>query len=95
MHRVIRLFRNKYFLTTTVFFVWLLFFDSNNLINQFDLSSTISDMAREKEFYMEEIEKNRSASEKLLNDREVLEKFAREKYLMKKENEDIFIIVRE
>lgn len=95
MKQVIKLFRNKYFLATTIFFGWLLFFDSNNLINQSKLSSSLSEMEQEKEFYLEEIEKNRAATEKLLNDKEVLEKFAREKYLMKKENEDIYIIVRE
>jgi cell division protein FtsB len=90
-----RAFRNFYVIATAVFFVWMLALDSNNLIARYQLSSKLSSLEDEKEYYQEkirEVEKDRDA---LFGDRESIEKFAREKYLMKKESEDIFVIQEE
>ena len=87
--------KNKYFFTGMAFLVWLLFFDNHNLVRRSGLSSNLNQLKREKAFYLEEIGKNRQAAEELMTNTEKLEKFAREKYLMKRDNEDIFIIVRE
>lgn len=48
-----------------------------------------------REFYLIEIEKNKAEIKRLTEDREYLERYGREKYLMKKENEDIFLFVEE
>lgn len=85
-------FRNFYFITTFSFLVWMTFLDSNDLISRFKMSSKLRSLEREKEFYQEkitEVEKDRT---ELMTNEELLEKFAREKYLMKKESEDLFII---
>jgi cell division protein DivIC len=86
-------FRNFYFLSIALFLVWMLFLDSNNLISRFQLSSKLGSLENEKEYYEEKIKEVEKDHNELFGDRESLEKFAREKYLMKKESEDIYIVV--
>lgn len=88
-------FRNKYFLTILVFVIWLSFFDQNNLISQYRLSEKVNDLKEKKEFYQKEIKKDRKAARELKTNLNTLEKYAREKYLMKREDEDIFLIIDE
>jgi cell division protein DivIC len=85
-------FRNFYIVTTIAFLLWMLLLDSNNLISRFQLSSKLSSLENEKEYYQEKIKDVEKDRDELFGDRESLEKFAREKYLMKKESEDIYII---
>ena len=85
--------KNKYFYTILGFLVWMLFFDKNNFIYQAKLSSDLNNLKNEKEYYLSEIESNNAATKELLTNIITLEKFAREKYLMKRDNEDIYIIV--
>ena len=87
--------KNKYSIALIAFFVWIIFFDKNNLINQFKLTSTLKSLNNQKEFYFDEIRKDSSSLQTLKTDASSLEKFAREKYLMKKDDEDIFLIVNE
>lgn len=86
-------FRNFYFITIVIFLFWMLVLDSNNLIARFQLSSKLNSLENEKEYYQEKIEEVEKDHNELFGDRESLEKFAREKYLMKKEKEDIYIVV--
>ena len=88
-------FRNFYFVTGLCFFVWLLFLDSNDLISRVKMTNKISTLANEKEFYQEKIQEVEKDRKELMTNKELLEKFAREKYLMKKETEDIFIVQEE
>lgn len=87
--------RNFYFISGCVFVIWVTFFDANNLINQFKLSGQVSDLENEKQYYMDKIVEIQQEQSALTNDREKLERFAREHYLMKKSNEDIYIIPSE
>jgi cell division protein DivIC len=84
--------RNGYFLSGLLFLLWMLFLDSNNLIARYQLSSKLNALENEKEYYEQKIQEVQKDHDELFGDRESLEKFAREKYLMKKETEDIFII---
>jgi len=86
-------FRNFYFISIALFLVWMLFLDSNNLISRFQLSSKLGSLENEKDYYEEKIKEVEKDHDELFGDRESLEKFAREKYLMKKESEDIYIVV--
>lgn len=95
LNKIPPVFKSFYFLAAMFFLVWMLFFDSNDLITQIRLSSKLAELEEEKEFYENEIVEVKNDREALLNDRELLEKLAREKYLMKKENEDVFIVVEE
>jgi len=85
--------RNFYFVSIGLFIVWMIFLDSNNLISRFQLSSKLGSLENEKEYYEEKIKEVEKDRDELFGDRESLEKFAREKYLMKKETEDIYIVV--
>lgn len=86
------LFRNFYFVTGFTFFVWMIFLDSNDLISRFRMSAKLRSLENEKEYYQEKISEVEKDREELMTDKELLEKFAREKYLMKKPTEDVFII---
>jgi cell division protein FtsB len=95
MNRLISLLRNKYFLSATAFVVWMLFFDRNDLMSQYDYRTEVNKLQAEKEFYIQETEKTERDLDELSTDKVKLEKFAREKYLMKKANEDVFVIIKE
>lgn len=95
MKRIVELFSNKYFLVSTCFLVWMLFFDRNDLLSQYEYRSQLNKFKDEKAFYIAEIEKVKTDLEELSTNRERLEKFAREKYLMKKDDEDVYVIIRE
>ena len=87
--------KNKFVITSLVFMVWLLAFDQNNLIERKKLIDNSNLLQKEKEFYIERIEKDTQRLKELKTNNENLEKLAREEYLMKKENEDIFLIEEE
>ncbi|MEQ1584508.1 MAG: septum formation initiator family protein [Cyclobacteriaceae bacterium] len=87
--------RNFYIVTGLCFFIWMLFLDSNDLISRLKMSNKIRSLENEKEFYQEKIAEVEKDRKELMTNKELLEKFAREKYLMKKETEDIFVIQEE
>jgi len=89
------IFRNFYVVTGMCFLVWMTFLDSNDLISRFSLSSKLSTLEDEKAYYQEKIAEVEKDRNELMTNRELLEKFAREKYLMRKETEDVFIIQEE
>lgn len=82
---------NKYVLLILVFGVWMFFLDSNSWLVHNELNEDLNQLQDNKDYYLKEIHKDRTIIEGL-NDSSELEKFAREEYYMKKENEDIFII---
>ena len=76
-----------------MFLVWLTFFDSNDLYTQLKQTAKLKGLEDEKEFYVEKIAEVKADREELLSNDELLEKFARENYLMKKPEEDIYVVV--
>jgi len=86
--------KNKYLIAVVLFIVWIIFFDNFNIIKQSKIKKNIKQLEENKKFYIEEITKDSSKYYDLLNDAEKREKFAREKFLMKKEDEDVYIIRR-
>ena len=84
--------RSPFVLIGLLFVSWMLFFDSNSYLNHKRLSNTIDQLEKDQRHYKEEIRKDSIALNELSNP-EGLEKYAREKYHMKKENEEIFLIV--
>tara|TARA_E500000331_G_scaffold70862_1_gene65604 strand:+ start:87 stop:401 length:315 start_codon:yes stop_codon:yes gene_type:complete len=86
--------KNKYLIAIVLFIVWITFFDNFNLIKQSKIKKNINQLEENKKFYIQEITKDSSEYYDLLNDAEKREKFAREKFLMKKEDEDVYIIRR-
>ena len=73
--------------------VWLVFFDKNDVFTQYELIQKCHKLNSEKEYYLKEIKNNQAGLEELKENSITLETFAREKYLMKKDNEDIFVIL--
>ncbi len=92
---IMRGLRNKYLMAVLIFLVWLLIFDNNSLIDRVKYLRTLHGMEEEKQYYLERIEEDSRRLNELKTDRDNLEKFAREQYFMKKENEDVFVIVEE
>jgi len=87
--------KNKYVLTFLAFLVWMMFFDRNDVFMQFSQRSNLRQMQQDKLYFIEEIERNQKIMEDLMNNPATLEKFAREKYLMKKDDEDVYVITYE
>ncbi|HSV88162.1 MAG TPA: septum formation initiator family protein [Bacteroidales bacterium] len=87
--------KNKYFIASVIALVWLAFFENNNLIHQIQMRRELMELRREKAYFLEEIARDSIAVHELKHNPEALERLAREKYLMKKENEVIYIIQEE
>jgi cell division protein FtsB len=75
--------------------VWIIFFDQNNLIDRVSALAKFRQMEEDKLYFQEKIKTDTRKLQELRTDRENLEKFAREQYLMKKTDEDIFIVVND
>ncbi len=93
LKKILNIVLNKYLIASVAFIVWLLFFDSNNVMMQQDLNNRLMELQQEKRFYLDEIRRDSTLIHQLQTDTTALEKFAREKYLMKKEGEDIFLVI--
>ena len=90
-HKIFKPFKNIFILILAVFIVWMLFFDANSWLIHHELNTDVDALESEKEYYKKEIEKDNKAI-KTLSTKEGLEKFAREEYYMKRDNEEIYII---
>ena len=95
MRRLIDLFKNKFFLVAVAFVVWMTFFDKNDLLSQYQYHQQVTKLEQERDFYKTETDKVSKDLEELTSNPQQLEKFAREKYLMRKDNEDVFVVVKE
>ena len=84
--------KNFYSLGIIFFITWMVFFDSNDWISRYQMSAKLRQLENERDYYREKIEEVKKDQEELMGNQELLEKYAREKYLMKKESEDIFIV---
>ena len=94
MKRVIFYLKNKYVLTSLAFALWVGFFDKNDLWSQLELRKEVKKLESEKAYFANEVAKNKRDMNALMTNPKNLEKFAREKYLMKRDNEDVFVIVK-
>ncbi len=82
---------NRYLLAFAAFLVWMLFFDRNDFSHQLRKTSELNELNLKIEYYTEEIAQSEAELLGLQNDPAILEKYAREKYFMKRDNEDIFL----
>lgn len=92
MKNIFYLLKNKYFISSVAFAIWMIFFDRNDIPSQFQYSKQIQNLKMERDFYIEETAIVKQDLEELTSNLNRLQKFAREKYLMKKDNEDIFVL---
>jgi len=93
VRKIFSILRNKYVYTTLGFLVFMIAFDRNNFVSQYQLTWELKQLQNEKAYYVEEIRKDSTALMELKTNMESLEKFGRERYYMKKDSEDIFVII--
>lgn len=91
---LLKFLKNKYFIISFLFVLYLTLFSQNNLIERLSGIHDLNKLEAQKEYYLKIIEENSEKIKELRTDKSNLEKFAREEYLMKKNNEDIFVIVK-
>ncbi|KAA6324789.1 Cell division protein FtsL [termite gut metagenome] len=87
--------KHKYISTTVVFVVFITFIDENNLIHRIKQNREIGQLRGKIEIYKKEYDESTRQLNELTENPEIIEKIAREKYLMKKPNEDIYIFEKE
>jgi len=85
--------RSFYFYVGLSFLVWMVVFDANDLVKQYDMYAKLQELQAERQYYLDNIETVKKERAELLSSPELLEKFAREKYIMKRPGEDVFILV--
>ena len=90
-NKVFRFLSNKYVIVLVLFIVWMGFFDENSFMNHRELDEEIDKLENANEYYKKQIDADQNIIDNL-NDPDSLEKYAREEYKMKRDNEDIFII---
>ena len=95
MGKYLKYTKNFYFIFTVLFVVWMVFIDSNDIVSHFKLRAKLRELEKQKEFYQERKEKVTAEREELMSNYELLEKFARERYLMKRKTEDLYVIIEE
>jgi cell division protein FtsB len=92
MKRLRYIFTNKYLITGIAFAIWMLFFDRNDVILQLKRIHELNKLQESEKVMTQKIAATQQELELLKTNPETLEKYAREKYLMKKDNEDLFIV---
>ncbi|AGY53345.1 hypothetical protein SDC9_183315 [bioreactor metagenome] len=90
--RLLKIVKNRFFLATLVFAVWVIFFDQNSLIDWFRVRMRIMRQERQIEYYNREIKSIDEKLQELSSNKDSLEKFAREQYYFHEEDEDLYII---
>jgi cell division protein DivIC len=90
-----KVFRNFYFITGLIFLVWMLFVDANDWLTQARNTLHLNELQSEKAFYRQKIDQVQRARLEVLGSPALREKYAREHYLMKRRNEDIYVVVDE
>ena len=87
--------KNKFVLASIIFFIWVGVFDENNLLERRQLKKELKQLEKDKKYYVGQIESDAARLLELRTNNKNLEKYAREQYLMHREDEDVFVIVKE
>jgi len=89
---IIKVFRNKYVISLAAFVVFMLFIDHNDIFLQLQRRQQLDDLLASKAYYEKQIGQTKKNLDDLQNNSAALEKYAREKYYLKKDNEDLFVV---
>lgn len=84
--------KNKYFLVSAFFIVWMVFFDLKDLASDFSRRARLKDLQKNEKHLVKEISETQKELDLLKTNAQTIERYAREKYMMKKNNEDLFIV---
>ena len=93
-HKVYSVFINKYFLSLVGFSVWVIFFDQHNLVDRYKSKQRLNQLKQDTVFYQKKIRSDRESIRLLKTNPQNLERFAREQYLMKAPDEEVFVILK-
>lgn len=86
---------NPYKLSAAIWVGWMLFFDPNDCLTQLRMWWKVRELKSEISYYLEKIEEVKKDQQEVMGSNKLIEKYARERYLMRKETEDVFVIVDE
>lgn len=92
MKKIAAIVTNKYLVASVFFVVWMLFFDQRDYFQQKDRQAELHKLEAKKQYYVQEIDRTKKELLDLQNNPAALEKFARERYLMKRDGEDIYLV---
>ncbi|MFN5182472.1 MAG: FtsB family cell division protein [Bacteroidota bacterium] len=92
LKKTLKIIFNKYLITVVALAVWVVFFDRNDIFTQYDLYQQVQKLKAERDYFKKGIENNRLMIQKLNTDAATIEKYAREVHLMKKSDEEVFVI---
>lgn len=95
MNNLLQVAKNKYFIVTAFFLIWIGFFDQNDWVSRKGIDKEIEKLEDDKAFFTTEVIELQKEEKRLKENQEALEKYARENFYMKKEGEDVFVIVEE
>ena len=90
---ILQLLKNKYLLTGLIFVLWMFFLDKDDILSSWNLDHKLSEVSSQRDYYLKAIEKVKNNLKDLDSHPELLEKLAREKYYMKKDQEDLFVMI--
>jgi len=93
-HKVYSILINKYFLSIVGFSVWIIFFDQHNLVDRYKSKQHLDQLKSDTVFYQNKIRDDRQKIKLLKTNPQNLERFAREQYLMKAPDEEVFVILK-
>jgi len=93
--RLLKTFKNKYLIATILFIVWMLFFDHNDIFLHLQYRKELNELKADKKYYQEQIDLTRKEVDLIKSNPKAMEKVAREQYLMKKADEDVFVVGEE
>ncbi len=92
MKKVTSIITNKYLLAIAFFLVWMTFFDQKDFFNTLESKNEYNTLQMKKKYYLDEITKSKQELADFQNNSAAIEKFARQRYFLKRDGEDIFII---
>ena len=82
---------NRYFIVTLGFMVWMLFFDQRDFFQQRERAAELKKLEEAKKYYQKEIERTQKQLDNLQNNKAAIEKYARERYLLRREGEEVYL----
>jgi len=90
--QIFKILRNKYIASLIAFIILMLFIDHNDIFIQFNRQRQLNDLLASKHFYEQQIDQTKKNLADLQNNPAALERYAREKFLLKRDNEDLFVV---
>jgi cell division protein FtsB len=89
--KILPVISNRYFLVALGFAIWMLFFDQRDFFQQKERAGELNKLEAAKKYYQDEITKTKKQLDNLQNNPAAIEKFARERYLLKREGEEVYM----